>query len=404
MAISQETIDEHLAGSILKNNPNGGAGDDYSEYCQVLSEPEDEGKPLLWKPNEDTPDDSPLCHHVGINCPTGYSVAWKVTSLDYSYIPIPLNGEFGRVVGIGFINLRGDSFEVPINVADSTEETWIWGNGNDTQYEVELKTADTSDTVETRYYSLPGNIQVDALYVRTATGEYIDTMVVYVIYDPRDNVITCTPKGDDDFTLCTDGVWESISVRALDGTANIQYLQINEEYVIMNREPIYNSKPIYVHYLVSSDWEDEDDRIINRSSPNAFSVSDTDVHYEVQLHMVARSEIEVALSMVRMNFKSSLNKTLKASAPKKVLLKAESDANEAEQDNAEVKPINSLSNAIKGYTESDKNTIINCITNKRKELIELIKDYEKSSNKVFSELSTLEQLSTIGSLCIEELK
>lgn len=415
MPISQETIDLHGAGTILKNNPNGGGGDDYSEYCLVLNDPIFEDKNLLWKPDDYTSDDSPLCHHVGINCPRGYNIAWElITTLYHSfYVELPLNGEFGRVVGIGFINLRGDSDAVHVNIADSQEDPWIWEGIGDNG-ESALPTSGATSTVEAKYYSLPGNIQTDAIYFRSGYDGNISNIVIYAIYDPRDNVITCSPVASEDFTISTDGVWESISFRCLDKTYyEIDSLKINGEYVMEDRDRVYNAKPSYVHYsMMESQFQDEANRTLNKNSDNRLVLSSSNAKYEIQLSMVARSELSISLSTLLLNLNSSLNNTpLRANAPNKVLMKANATATESEPVNTETeteeadKPhVDTLADIINGYSQSDKTNIVNCITNKKKELIELIKKYESDFNIIFTKKTPIEQLGIIRSLCTNELK
>lgn len=289
MPISQDTIDSHLPGAILMNNPDGGSGDDYTEYCQVVHDPDDPSKPLLWKPNEDTPDDSELCHHVGIHCPRGYSIAYKVMDMDNFYTPIPLNNCFGRVIGIGFINLRGDNSPWPINVANSSEIPFIFEDDPDVPYD--LETPGVSDHVEDVYYTLPGNIKTDALYVRVRAG-LAPKMLVYVIFDPNDNILVYRFRNstEEEFTILSDGVWESITVKTPDGEDQITKLQISGKEVLnMSTSTTKGDQLAYINYI--TDDYSENERTIDRDSTTSIEATDSDVTKEVYMQMRARTDI-----------------------------------------------------------------------------------------------------------------
>lgn len=97
MAFTQEEIDAADLYQELKNNPNGGNNEDYTEVCTILEDPANPGQPLWWRSGEDETAKDFEKHKIGIIHPRGTQVFASYGNLVF--------GTTQEVLGFGCIPL-----------------------------------------------------------------------------------------------------------------------------------------------------------------------------------------------------------------------------------------------------------------------------------------------------------
>lgn len=178
MEITQAIIDANITGTILKDNPNGGAGDDYQEFCEVL-----EG--VLWKPDNDTPDDSSSCHHVGIVRSRGTILYYEVLNVS-AFNDHTFNlGWFGKLLSFGYSFMRPVANTNGATIfLKSTTDTAIFQNADGYTDGFALT---ASNELNVKQYDVYTELYCSKLKAQLADYDSIANipMLVYFIIEPQ---------------------------------------------------------------------------------------------------------------------------------------------------------------------------------------------------------------------------
>lgn len=107
MGFSQEEIDNATLHHDLHNNPGGGSGDDYTEVCTILEDPDNPGQPLYWQNGEDPTASGFERHQIGITHPKGTNVIYTIISSNNSLLPSMIKMQYMfQFLSAGVIPLR----------------------------------------------------------------------------------------------------------------------------------------------------------------------------------------------------------------------------------------------------------------------------------------------------------
>ena len=86
---SQNEIDASTPGTVLRNNPGGGSGVDYTAICAILEDENNIGYSLLWQSGDDETAEGFEKHQIGVVCAPDERFAYikKKKKTDYSLTP-----------------------------------------------------------------------------------------------------------------------------------------------------------------------------------------------------------------------------------------------------------------------------------------------------------------------------
>lgn len=86
---SQSEIDALTPGTVLRNNPGGGSGVDYTAICAILEDKNNIGYPLLWQSGDDETAEGFERHQIGVTCAPDERFAYIVCTEKTNYSLIP---------------------------------------------------------------------------------------------------------------------------------------------------------------------------------------------------------------------------------------------------------------------------------------------------------------------------
>lgn len=86
---SQSEIDASAPNAVLRNNPGGGSGADYTVTCTILEDENNIGYPLLWQSGNDETAEGFEEHQIGVTCAPDERIAYIVCTEKTNYSLIP---------------------------------------------------------------------------------------------------------------------------------------------------------------------------------------------------------------------------------------------------------------------------------------------------------------------------
>lgn len=88
-AFTQSEIDASTSGTVLRNNPGGGSGADYTAICAILEDKNNIGYPLLWQSGDDETAEGFEKHQIGVTCAPDERFAYIVCTEKTNYSLVP---------------------------------------------------------------------------------------------------------------------------------------------------------------------------------------------------------------------------------------------------------------------------------------------------------------------------
>lgn len=82
---TQSEIDASVSGTVLRNNPGGGSGADYTAICAILEDKNNIGYPLLWQSGDDETAEGFEKHQIGVTCAPDERFAYIVCTEKTNY-------------------------------------------------------------------------------------------------------------------------------------------------------------------------------------------------------------------------------------------------------------------------------------------------------------------------------